>query len=482
VSIVAGTLTIPAAGWLAYRTFGGGAGAAAAAFAALSGPHIAFSRMALTDASFLLFWLLAIGLGQRFFERPGPVRAAAMGLAVGVAQLFKYNGWIAGLVVVAAAAAWTIVRSDVRTPRKQAVLWGWGLIGALVAGVVYWPWYRFVEAHGGYEALLAHQRGYLGGLTSWPGHALIQLEQDRALSGGLGWLIVGGLAGAIAMLVVTPASSMSRRSLPRELVVALSLTALCSFFHGALFGAILWAIVLAETRTGVTSKAAWVLAVGWIVLAAMTPFYHPYARLMLPLQSLSWILMGGAFSILRGVVQRLSEPEQRQIGGLPEFLVRFAALCWLVPLLFAVFPSRPGGVATIRDLLRPSDSLRRACRTVPGDLPGDLGRLRIHARPPVTFYLSGAMPVAPQATADALFATHDARSWSLLDAAMIQQEGGVRGRLPASANRWDLASEVPTTLNWPTVLDIDPSSATKDAPSLSAPLMLFRPKRPGADR
>ena len=35
--------------------------------------------MALTDASFLLFWTLAIGLGQRFLERPNSWRAVALG-------------------------------------------------------------------------------------------------------------------------------------------------------------------------------------------------------------------------------------------------------------------------------------------------------------------------------------------------------------------------------------------------------------------
>src|SRR5262249_45483173 len=112
VSIIDGTLTIPVAGWLAYRTFGRGAGAAASAFAALSGPHIAFSRMALTDVSFLLVWLIAIGQGQRFVERPGPSRAAALGIAVGAAQLFKYNGWLAGIVVALGAALWTALHPD----------------------------------------------------------------------------------------------------------------------------------------------------------------------------------------------------------------------------------------------------------------------------------------------------------------------------------------------------------------------------------
>ncbi len=75
VSVAAGTLTIPVVAWLAERTFGKGAGGAAAALAALSAPHVAFSRMALVDTSFLLAWLVALGQGQRFLERPSPARA-----------------------------------------------------------------------------------------------------------------------------------------------------------------------------------------------------------------------------------------------------------------------------------------------------------------------------------------------------------------------------------------------------------------------
>ena len=111
VSIVAGTLTIPAVGWVARRTFGSGAGAAAAAFTAFSGAHIAFSRMALVDASFLLFWVLAIGQGQRFLERPKPLRAVSLGLAVGIAQLFKYNGWVSGVIVALSAGLWLLIPS-----------------------------------------------------------------------------------------------------------------------------------------------------------------------------------------------------------------------------------------------------------------------------------------------------------------------------------------------------------------------------------
>jgi dolichyl-phosphate-mannose-protein mannosyltransferase len=188
VSIVAGTLTIPAVAWLAHRTFGSGAGGVAAAFVALSGAHIAFSRMALTDVSFLLVWVLALIQGQRFLERPGAGRAVELGVAVGAAQLFKYNGWLAGAIVLLSAAAWLAFHPREWRSRQTAATWGWGLVSALVAALVYWPWFAFVQSNGGYSALLVHQRGYLGGFASWPEYLAIQLAQARALSGGAVWL------------------------------------------------------------------------------------------------------------------------------------------------------------------------------------------------------------------------------------------------------------------------------------------------------
>jgi hypothetical protein len=476
VSIAAGTLTIPVAGWLAHRTFGRGAGAATSAFAALSAPHIAFSRMALTDAAFLMFWLLTIGQGQRFIERPGPARATALGLAVGVTQLFKYNGWIAGLVVALSAAVWSGFHPEERTAKRQWPLWGWGVVAALIASLVYWPWFRFVESHGGYGALLAHQRGYMGGISTWPGHAIVQLEQERALSGGIWWLAVGGFVGAIVMQASLGAFSTGSRSLPRHLLVALSLTALCSFFHGALFGALLWIIVLAAVRVGVPTKAAFLLVIGWAILVLMTPFYHPYARLVLPLQAIAWVLLGGAFTMIRQVSEHLSELDQRRVRGLPESLIRFTAACWLIPLMLAVLSRGETAPVPIRDLLGPTDSLRLACRSIVRRLPDDLHSVRLYARPPVTFYLSGAAQVAPQPALEALFATWDPNAWVLLDAAMVRQGGGLRGRLTGSADRWDLVREVPTVLNLPTLLDVDPSAASQHAPDRAAPLLLFRPK------
>ena len=115
VSILAGTLTIPAAAWLARRTSGAGAGAAAAALVAFSGFHLALSRVAHTDAPFPLCWILGLVRGQRFLERPGLCSAIAPGLSVGLARWFKYNGWPLGVFVVLAALsggpAWNVTES-----------------------------------------------------------------------------------------------------------------------------------------------------------------------------------------------------------------------------------------------------------------------------------------------------------------------------------------------------------------------------------
>jgi 4-amino-4-deoxy-L-arabinose transferase-like glycosyltransferase len=482
VSILAGTLTIPAIGWLAYRSFGPGAGAAAAAFAALSGPHIAFSRMALTDTSFLLSWILAIGMGQRFLERPGFSRAATLGLAVGVAQLFKYNGWIAGVMVALSAASWAVLHPDERAARNQFALWGWGLLAAMVATVVYWPWFRFVESHGGYAALLAHHGSYLGGISSWPGHAIVQLEQDRALSGGIRWLTFGGLVGAISLQVALGALRPGSRSRARDLVVALSLPALGTFILGAGFGALIWMTAFGSSGMRSATKAAFVLGVGWAAMAVLTPFYHPYARLLLPFQAFSALLLAGAFGILRDNLERLGAIDRRSMWGVSGRLLCLAAGLWIGPLLFAFLSTYWNTARGISEVLEPSDSLRTACRTIASDLPKDLNALRVYARPPVTFYLSGTAPVSPRPTLDLLIEHGDPNTWALLDDAMVRQGAGVKGRVAEANNHWGLVREVPTTLNVPTLLDIDPSAAVRAKPGRSAPLLLFRPKTSGAVR
>jgi dolichyl-phosphate-mannose-protein mannosyltransferase len=477
VSIIASTLTIPAVGWVGYGTFGRGAGAAAAAFAAFSGPHIAFSRMALTDATFLLFWVVAIGLGQRFLERPGLLRAVMLGLSVGVAQLFKYNGWIAGVLVALSAVVWLLFRPDARTRTSLLTIWGWGLLAALLAAIVYWPWYRFVESHGGYAALLAHHRSYLGGISSWLGHLHVQLGQAKVLSAGAAWeLFAGSLAGVIT-LAATRGRPHGLRRFPRRLfrmgyLAVISATGLMGMVLVILF---LGTIALSSKRLTI---ALIHLMTGWFVLIVLTPFYHPYARLWLPVEAFDWILMGGAFSVIlvrsEPVVPRAAGVDTVQPPRVP--IVALAVICVLA--FFGIGREHVSSSVRVPTMLGPSDSLRQACQILSRDLPGDLESVRLYARPPVTFYLAGRIHLTPQRDLDHLFAPGDPRSWALLDMAMVRQELGARERLADLIDRWTVVREVSTTLNLPTLLDIDPSAATNGAGDRSAPLLLLRPKPP----
>jgi dolichyl-phosphate-mannose-protein mannosyltransferase len=478
VSIGSGTLTIPVAAWLSRRTFGPGAGGAAAAFAALSGPHVAFSRMALTDVSFLLFWVIAIGQGQRFLERPNPARAVWLGLAVGMAQLFKYNGWISGVIVAASAVIWLFLHPDEWRKSSTVATWGWGLFAAIVAAIVYWPWFQFVQSHGGYGALLAHERSYLGGLASWPGHLSLQLDQATALGGGPIWLVCGGLAASAGMLISVGDLAIERRFLPRILIDVLSITALYLTPELAWWVALAWISIALFWRCGVGTKSAYVLFVGWATLSLLTPFYHPYARLWLPVEAFGWLLLSGVVVGIRSRIEVSGRGARWTCSRASDLLPWFALICILSAVLGALSTNSPWKTRHL-GLLEPSDSLRQACRSIMSELPKDLSDLRVFARPPLAYYLAvaGHVGVHRQPDLAHLIEKRDPRSWAVLDMALIRQQNVSKLDLDRSLAGWLVAREIPTTLNPPTLFDIDPAAARGGTIDASAPVWLLRPRR-----
>jgi 4-amino-4-deoxy-L-arabinose transferase-like glycosyltransferase len=497
VSIVSGTLTIPAVASLARRTFGSGAGGVAAAFAAISGSLIAFSRLALTDASYLLFWVLASIAGQRFLERPGALRAVVLGLAVGAAQLFKYNGWLAGAAVMLAAAIWPIFHPALRRSRLAAATWGWGLLAALVAAVAYGPWFAFVESHGGYGALLAHQRGYLGGFASWPGHLAVQLAQARALSGGAVWLASAGLAAGAAVLFIGFDSADRRRMSLPILMVTLVLAVLRVTPDLAWWVPMLWLPCFFSARKIAPSSSLILIYAGWLILLLLTPFYHPYARLWLPLHAFECVFLAGVVGVVHA---GLEEAARRRPVAKTSTSIRpgkidwFASLAAMAVVIHAAIyftlthpwkRERPGLLArssALPGLLAPSDSLRSATALLGRDLPKTVKTLRVFARPPVTFYLGqmAGPPVERQASLTELLRPGDQGTWALLDTALLTQ-GDDRGvKLNQSSTDWNLARAIPTPLSLPVWLDIDPAVAFGDDDAgASFELRLLRPERAG---
>jgi dolichyl-phosphate-mannose-protein mannosyltransferase len=484
VSIVAGTLTIPAVGWVARRTFGSGAGAAAAALTALSGAHIAFSRMALVDASFLLFWVLAIGQGQRFLERPRPTRAVALGLAVGIAQIFKYNGWVSGVIVALSAGLWLLFHPVERKSRRTIATWGWGVVAALVAAMVYWPWFQFVASHGGYSALLAHQRSYLGGLSSWPGHWSIQLDQGAALSGGPVWLGCGGIAASVGMLLSVGDFRTRGRFLFRILLETIGLSALCLIPEVSWWVCLFWISIALIQRKEIGTLPVYLLLTGWFTLSILTPFYHPYARLWLPVQAFGWIIMGGVFVSVRTSVEIAGRGSRWTWNFASDPLPWFALVCTLSGVSDAIPSDVRQETPPIR-LLEPSDSVRMACRAIQQALPKDVKSLRVFARRPIIFYLAlgGGVTVFPQPDLDHLLEQGgDRTSWVLLDMAMMRQDNVSEEDLLRVLTHWVVVRDVPTTLNMATLLDIEPAAARSGTLNVMASLRLLRPKRAGEVR
>lgn len=477
VSQAAGVATIPVAAAIARRAFGPGAGTAAAAFAAIAGPHVAFSRMALTDATFLLAFLAAIGLGCAFLDRPGPVRGLALGLAVGLAQNLKYNGVLAG-AAVAVAAALQVIRG--RRLREAARLFGFGAVAAATAAAAYWPWFRFVERNGGYGPLLAHHRGYLGGLDAWPRHWRLQLAEQAALGGVAFGPFQWGLAawclawiGVVATVGARPARGAW------SWWAALGLGAL-AFGLSAGVG---WWLPLAAVPGALRDARPGprLIAVAWTTFAVLTPFYHPYARLWLPLHGLGWLLLGGLTAELGTCWASGTTRAPIGVAKRPAILglvAMVAIACDWLP------PGRPRPIA---GLLAPSDSVRAACLEITDRLDAmppaaRPAALRVLGRPSVHYYLLLTLPrgVDLQRVDDlaALSRPGGSRTLVLDDLGLEPRPTNPAGA-PGLAAAWERLAEEPTWLNPPTLLDHDPAAAYRagvraESSATYRPLVLYR--------
>ncbi|GAC1447626.1 MAG: hypothetical protein NVSMB9_30010 [Isosphaeraceae bacterium] len=483
VSTVFGVLTVPVVAWVSRRTFGPGAGCATAAFATFSTAHIAFSRKALTDVPFLVFWLLALGLGGRFLEKPRVARAIALGVAIGIAQNFKYNGYLTGAIVGLAALRGIFTRRGDRWRNSFVATFGLGLVALLIGAVLYWPWYAFVESQGGYAALIRHHRRYLSGPDFWLPNWKIQLAQVVALSGGPAW---GALAWGGAGLGLALASTGFRRGSddPRW---TRTRKVLGLMVGGFVFVAIpdlgwwaglAWSIwLLVDSR-----PARRVLGACWLVLSVITPFYHPYARLWLPLHAAGWMMLGG-------LVVRMGQFARSDLGGLTPGTLRrspmvargaVAVVCIALALVhWGVDRPRPLP-GFMLDM--PTDNLRNAVSqvessTTPFPVRGGPGLL-VLGRRPLAYYLAtrGQIPfrLLP-GTDEFLSRTRPNGEWALVDEVQlgIGYLDGPRGA--AVANQWNRVFTWEGPLDPVTLLDVNPEASYASYVFKTPRLFLFAP-------
>ncbi|WZO99137.1 glycosyltransferase family 39 protein [Isosphaeraceae bacterium EP7] len=453
-SLIAGTLTIIVVGLIAWRSFGVAAGVASATLAAFSGAHAEFSRVALTDATFLLTWLLALFAGQRFLSHPGVRRAILLGLATGLAWNTKYNGFLAGVIVVLAAAWNACLDSEARRRATLARVFGFGAIAGLVAILAYIPWAIFVERNGGYAALAAHQRSYLGGPISWFPHWRLQLAQSVALSGPpirgiLAWIAAFALSAFVSKGEIIPRRVPALTGIWNfSPVVVGALAAWLAPDFGWWAGLFLMPRALFESRPSVR-----LLALAWLVPAILTPFYHPYARLWLPIHAAGWLLIGGAIGDL---VTRDDEgwkaAELQVLWKHPGLLLTVA--CLLAVSHWQIYGPRP------RPLIPPAAGGRGLAllpKFVLDRLGGARLPVRVLARPPALFYLgsSGINPGRLSGIED-LTAARLSPGLVLVDEAVLDP-------VQASAFLRDEEGVAVTMQFEPlrpvTMLDVDPSAA-----------------------
>lgn len=480
VSILMGSATIVVVGTIGRRTFGPGGGVPAAAIAAFSGFHITFSRMALCDVSFLFFWLVAVWQGQRFLERPNGLRALSLGVAVGLAQLFKYSGWIAGLIVVVTAILQMVIARD--WSRKGLLrLWGWGLFAAVIALLVYAPWIHFVENNGGYAALLAHQRGYTGGLGSWPSHFGAQLEQETRLSGGPILPMLAGFACALGLFAA--GNGLSLRHL--DLIGFIEVLAVATIYsYSSTFGWIMVSALMAvplfltsEPIALLIHKPTAPLVVGWIVLSILTPFYHPYARLWLPIEAFGWLVFGGTIlSLWRSIAETLmSELASQETWP--------SRLCWrgaILPLtcLGVVLALSTVCQSDWPSVLAPSDSLRTACAEAVQFLPRDVPRVVVLARPSALFYLTMAgLPLDRQGDLAGVSRRADGKAWGIVDAVQLRQEGVPSLPDKRMGDGWAVVRVFSSLMTTATLFDVDPAATRLKSSQINAnaPFFLLKP-------
>jgi 4-amino-4-deoxy-L-arabinose transferase-like glycosyltransferase len=469
--------TIPVAGWLGRRTFGPGAGAEASAFAAMSMAHVAFSRKALTDAPFLLAWLLALGLGQRFLEAPRLGRAVAMGVAVGLAQNLKYNGWLAGAIIILTALLGLIVRREDRHVGSIARTFGFGLIGAAVAALAYGPWYGFVERQeGGYAGLVRHHRGYLGGISSWYPHWEQQIAQVAALSGGLFWNFgtwcvawLGCALSANGLALVVPGTRWGWTRFRLGLLAgATALAGIASLPWWAGLIALPWLLI--EAR-----PAPRLVGVSWLYMSILTPFYYPYARLWLPLHAAGWLILAWA-------IVRLG-PFAREVRVFPDespvcdvwalrrpkawALALFACL-----VLAHEFGRVPPKAIPLARFFRPTTFFRNlTADLVKSSIfpPSEGIGVRVLARRALVFYLvvQGNIPVRIEPTLEDLVKPGRERDWVIVDHAMdrrtlthmpqVQGQDIIPIRFRPPGMTWD------DVLDPVTLLDVFPESVRRES-------------------
>lgn len=322
--LVAGIAMIPSVWWICRRWFGPVAGLMSAWLAATSDFHASYSRAALTDVPLCLFVLWGVhffGISLRKLMSPAPVAAkrraakesesatfpwpeiGLAGLFTGLAWWTKYNGWLPLAVGCCGAVLSQLVMQESRQYVRR-VLTGCIVI-SIIAFAVWTPVLWGLQKHGGYASVMNNHRQYLVKSGGWRKSALQQIHNVSQYENPFD-------AVYRPFAKPRPQSVDWDLNLVRELMKNHQWKWVLMYVRTAFFEGIvplifpltslfisLWvsfrgvlSVENPQRRLGCCLIASW-----FIGLTVMTPFYHPYPRLVLPWICSTWILMGLAAQI-----------------------------------------------------------------------------------------------------------------------------------------------------------------------------------------
>lgn len=360
VNVLMGTLTIPVVWALTRRWFGPVAAAATAWLVALSEFHVLMSRSALTDVTFALAFLVALGAVLSALERGTRGSAVLAGVLVGIAWNTKYHGWFALVVgAMVIVAQWRLQHADNAWLRLAIRQW---LLMSVVAGLCYLPWTIYIQSQAaGSSGWAAYFATMLG--LDWFGNLWRQVQQQAYLEGPWSRASVPLAIGAAQLVALRGATAFPSWLLPVGCVAALLVGSAGSAVALALVA--LWR----SWQRGMTG-ASWLLGGVVLLWFVMAPIYHPYFRLLLPFTLVTCVLAGSGLA-------RLDMPATRGRGGRVALVSLAGALLVGMVTLRRPDPSDPW---------RPTRGLPDAAAAIDAAIPPGVP-VSVLGEPALAFYL-----------------------------------------------------------------------------------------------
>lgn len=356
VNVLLGAATVPALWWVARRWVGAPAAVAAAALVALSEAHILLSRAALTDVTFALVFLLALGAVAWALERADVPSAVLAGLAVGLAWNTKYHGWFALVIgAMAIAAKWRIEGIAIAALRPAIRAW---VTVSVVAVACYVPWMVFIQS----------QSGSTSGWASYFATMLrIHWIDNLVRHARQQWLLEGVWSRlSVVVAIVVAAAIRRRKAAPSARLASVAVLGAALGAAGAAAGLTLAAIW--RRRGSAASYGVW-CAIGVVALwLVMAPLYQPYFRLLLPFSLATFMLAGDT------IAQWLGGADEKALSP------RAAGLALAVAVVIALGLPRPTSA------WRPGRSLAAAADAIDRQVaPGT--PVAVIGEPGLAFYL-----------------------------------------------------------------------------------------------